>query len=549
MNNFTEHFLDEDDKNFKTLVDQIEYIHILLSERMAKGFSYFEEPQFNVEKLKNFENIPFYGREINMIMRGLADTLTGQLRWNANSVLHNINPPVSIEAMVAACIANIYNPNPLWDFVSSGSQEMEKQIVRQMSRLVGWDEEKSDGVFTFGGKGCLTYAVKLGLNRSIPNNSLCGLTSTAEKEPVVISSEESHYSLDTACSLVGIGTANSIRVPTDEFGAIKLSEFSSVYNKLVDEGRPIAAIIVNGGNTLNNSSDDLKKMLPIIKAREEELGYRPYIHYDMVITWAWLFFQQYDDKLNKLEIEADVLARIRKLSDLVVACRYADSVGIDFHKTGFAPYISSLFLIQNGSALHSIFKSSIQRLERKEYGNNFLQHHTIEHSRSSGSIFSAWAALQGIGVEGFQYYIANLMTVAETFRRELCKQKFECLNPFSLSFAGAFFPVYRGISLSKAKIMASTEQINNYVYRLFEFFYKGDHKYSKYVLGFLPQCCKSQFGVPISGLRIFPMSSFMTPKKAEEISKELGEMKAVFDENYEFCNMEIIGSKPIHVPK
>lgn len=259
MNNFTEHFLDEDDKNFKTLVDQIEYIHILLSERMAKGFSYFGEPQFNVEKLKNFENIPFYGREINMIMRGLADTLTGQLRWNANSVLHNINPPVSIEAMVAACIANIYNPNPLWDFVSSGSQEMEKQIVRQMSRLVGWDEEKSDGVFTFGGKGCLTYAVKLGLNRSIPNNSLCGLTSTAEKEPVVISSEESHYSLDTACSLVGIGTANSIRVPTDEFGAIKLSEFSSVYNKLVDEGRPIAAIIVNGGNTLNNSSDDLKK--------------------------------------------------------------------------------------------------------------------------------------------------------------------------------------------------------------------------------------------------------------------------------------------------
>ena len=97
--------------------------------------------------------------------------------------------------------------------------------------------------------------------------------------------------------------------------------------------------------------------------------------------------------------------------------------------------------------------------------------------------------------------------------------------------------------------MTSTEQVNNYVYRLFEFFYKGNHEYSKYVLGFLPQCCKSQFGEPISGLRIFPMSTSITPKKAEKISKELGEMKAVFDENYEFCNMEIIKSKPIHVPK
>lgn len=549
MNNFDEHFLNEDDGNFKTLVDQIDYIHLLLSDRMSKGFSYFGEPQFDAEKLKDFESIPLYGRETNIIMRGLADTLTGQLRWNASSVLHNINPPASIEAMVAACIANIYNPNPLWDFVSSGSQEMEKQIVRQMSRLVGWDEEKSDGVFTFGGKGCLTYAVKLGLNRSVPKNSLCGLVSAAEREPVVISSEESHYSLDTVCSLLGIGTANSIRVPTDEYGAIKVYEFASVYNKLVDEGRPIAAIIVNGGNTLNNSCDDLEKMLPIITAREGELGYRPYIHYDMVITWAWLFFQQYDDKTNKLGIKTDVLARIRKLSDLVAACRHADSVGIDFHKTGFAPYISSLFVTRNGAALHSIFKSSIQRLERKDYGNNFLQHHTIEHSRSSGSIFSAWAALQGIGVEGFQYYIANLMTVAATFRRELSKQEFECLNPFSLSFAGAFFPVYRGLSLAKAKIMTSTEQVNNYVYRLFEFFYKGNHEYSKYVLGFLPQCSKSQFGAPISGLRIFPMSTSITPTKAEKISKELGEMKAAFDENYDFCNMEIIGSKPTHVPK
>lgn len=549
MNNFNKHFLEEDDGNFEVLVEQLDYVHHLLSERMSNGFSYFGQPQFDAKLLKNFENIPFHGRETNEVMGGLADALTGQLRWNANSVLHNINPPASIDAIAAACIANIYNPNPLWDFVSSGSQEMEKQVVRQMSRLIGWEEEEADGVFTFGGKGCLTYAVKLGINRAVPGNALCGLVSATRKEPVVISSDESHYSLDTVCSLLGIGTVNSIRIPTDEYGAIRTYEFASVYNKLVDEGHPIAAIIVNGGNTLNNSSDDLAKMLPIIVAREADLGYRPYIHYDMVITWAWLFFQQYDDKVNVLGIETDVLARIRKLSDLVATCRHADSVGIDFHKTGFTPYISSLFVTRTGAALHSIFKPSIQRLERKDYGNNFLQHHTIEHSRTSGSIFSAWAALQSIGVEGFQYYIANLMTVAAAFRRELSKQGFECLNPFSMAFAGSFFPIYQGMLFDEVQTMTSTEEVNNYVYRLFEFFYKGDHEYSKYVLGFLPQCGKNHSGKPISGLRVFPMSASITPEKAVEISKELGKMKATFDGSYDFGNIEVIESQPTHVPK
>ena len=97
--------------------------------------------------------------------------------------------------------------------------------------------------------------------------------------------------------------------------------------------------------------------------------------------------------------------------------------------------------------------------------------------------------------------------------------------------------------------MTSTEEVNNYVYRLFEFFYKGDHEYSKYVLGFLPQCGKNHSGKPISGLRVFPMSASITPEKAVEISKELGKMKATFDESYDFGNIEVIESQPTHVPK
>lgn len=546
--NFNELFFDEKDSNFNVFLERLGFVQGLLSSSMSKGYSYFGEPNFEKEKLKKYEYLSNEGRDSSEVMRGLVDSLNGQLRWNSQSVLHNINPPVAIDATVAACVANLYNPNPLWDFVSSGSQEMEKQVVRQICRVIEWDEE-ADGVFTFGGKGCLTYAVKLGLNRAIKGNAIRGLISTTDKTPIVLASEESHYSLDTVCSLLGIGVENCVRIPTDKYGNIDIDEFEYVYNKYVEKGYPIAAIVINGGNTLNNSADDLEQLMPIILSRKDELGYIPYIHYDMVITWAWLFFKQYDFEENRLNLEQYVLEKIQKLTIIISSCKYADSVGIDFHKTGFTPYISSLFITNNGAELHSIFKSEIERLPRQDYGNNFVQHHMIEHSRTANAIFSAWTSLQVLGIEGFQYYIGNLMTVAETFRRELSKLGFECVNMFSLGFAGAFIPRYKGHTIDELMKYDDFEEINNYVYQLFEYFYKGEHDFNKYVLGFLPQCMDSESGKPISGIRVFPMSAHITSEKALEICKDLGELKHIFDKEYEKGELYAIKLRPKHVPK
>ena len=50
-------------------------------------------------------------------------------------------------------------------------------------------------------------------------------------------------------------------------------------------------------------------------------------------------------------------------------------------------------------------------------------------------------------------------------------------------------------------------------------------------------------------MRVFPMSSSITPERAAKISKELGELKAAFDGTYVFGITESIGSRPAHVPK
>lgn len=552
LENLRSRFLKEDESNIGEIFELVNKTCQKFNQKPIKGNTYINQPYFNQSELDGFEEIPQKGLKSEEVMDGIVRVMNGQIKWNSSSVLHNINPPACLETIASSCVANIYNPNPLWDFVSSGSQEMEKQVIRQISRLIGWNESNSDGVFTFGGKGCLTYAVKLGLNRALKANAKKGVFSVAQKPPVVIASAESHYSIDTVCSLLGIGTDYCIRVKVNKFGEMDIDDFRKKFNELVDNGNPIAAIIIDGGNTLNNSVDNIEDVIKIVEKRKRDINYKPYIHFDMVIGWAWLFYKGYDFNSNELKLNAEALTKIRDMTNKIVKCELADSVGLDFHKIGFTPYISSLFIVKDKAELHSIFKESLNIECRKNYGNNFLQHHMIEHSRTSDSIFSAWTALQSIGIEGFRKYIANLISVANVFRNEMPKYDFECLNEYSLAFATAFFPKYNKYSIEdikNGKFDGNVEEVNNYVYNLFEYIYKGEHQYNKYVLGFLPKCEITISEQPISGLRVFPMSVHIDEEKAKNMCNELGKIKMEFDKIYNRNDYVLNLNKPVHVPK
>lgn len=41
------------------------------------------------------------------------------------------------------------------------------------------------------------------------------------------------------------------------------------------------------------------------------------------------------------------MRKIQSLNEKVQEFKYADSLGVDFHKTGFCPYVSSLFIVRN----------------------------------------------------------------------------------------------------------------------------------------------------------------------------------------------------------
>ena len=88
-------------------------------------------------------------------------------------------------------------------------------------------------------------------------------------------------------------------------------------------------------------------------------------------------------------MSSNVLTKIKNLNRLVSRVKFADSVGIDFHKTGFCPYASSLFLTKNSDEIYKLNNKKPIPLEEVEYGSYSPSTYTLELSRSSIGPISA----------------------------------------------------------------------------------------------------------------------------------------------------------------
>lgn len=88
--------------------------------------------------------------------------------------------------------------------------------------------------------------------------------------------------------------------------------------------------------------------------KEYRLDYMPYLHADAVIGWAYSVFNDYEFDANPLGIPAEALHSLKLLRERMRHLPLADSLGIDFHKSGYTPYASSLFLASDAQLLNPV---------------------------------------------------------------------------------------------------------------------------------------------------------------------------------------------------
>ena len=504
---------------------------------ISNNSAYIGTVDFDYDQyLSEYECIPDVPQSQESVLKASLQILNGQIRWNSPLTFYNICPPTMMGTVAASTITNIYNPNGMIDKTSAGYHSMEKQIVRQLSTLLGIDDKKSAGIFTSGGKVCITYAMKCGLNR-------CQRDFESEKEPVVITSNANHFSIEDAAYQLGI--KNCVRIPITDSQEIDYVEFENCIKNCMEKKIPIACIIVSGGNTMHSVVEDINKIHQIVYHYKEKynLSYDPYIYYDLVVCWPWLFYKAYDFNTNNLSLDKNLIKKIKHTSDILLNSHLADGFGFDFHKGGFSPYITSLFITKNGDDLYRLnsLKGEIR---------NASCYYSFTNSRNTTGIISAWNVLQSVGILGFQSYIANMIKISQILCDIFSRSSISILGKqYTYGFAIILWlksPILKEDTFSS--ITESNELLNEnnkYIYEFTEYLKHNDKKIIS--MRYLPRYYYKN--EKISVISLLPMTMNLDSENTPIIAQEIINLKDEFDMAYINGKEFGFSSAPENVPR
>lgn len=474
------------------------------------------------------ERLASGGKSLEEVIPELVRHLEGMFIWGHPQSQVNVVPPPSIASVIGVMLPSLYNPNLCSEEGGRRPAEAEVRVAAIASDLIGFDPQKSAGVFTFGGTGTMLYGVKIGLEKAAPG---C-LHHGRAPETVVLASGQSHYSVLNVAGWLGIGEDNVVQVPTHSDNSIKLDELEREAKAALAAGKQIAAIIATMGSTDAFGLDDLESIVAIRDRLVDEfsLTYRPHVHADAVIGWAWSVFDDYDFEANPLGFRRRTIRALAAAQYRIRHLPLADSVGIDFHKTGFAPYISSLVLLRDGSDFDLIAR----RRESMPYLYQSGEYHpgmfTLETSRSGAGPMSALANLLLLGREGLRTLLGYVVEMAEVLREQIeGRPDMVVLNTENVGPVTLFRVYPRGVDTftvkereqSDAGFRDQLRRYNAYNRRVFERVY-ADALAGEGVAISMTDCYRhSDQGEPIAALKSYVLSPFSDEKRMQSIVNDV----------------------------
>jgi L-2,4-diaminobutyrate decarboxylase len=347
----------------------------------------------------------------------LVGYLKGMTIFGHPRTQQNVTPPPSMPSIIGVLLASLYNPNIGWDEYSRRVALAEVESIAIAADLVGYDPAKAGGIFTFGGTGTTLYGVKLGLEKAIPGAMHEGVSEGA----ALFASDVSHYCRFNIAGWLGIGVKNLEIIPTSADNAIDLKVLAERARDVLRQGRKIAAIIATLGSTDAFGLDDLEA---IVRLRDElvqefRLPYRPHVHADAVIGWAWSAFKDYSWHDNTLAFRPRTIRALAGIERKIRHLHLADSIGIDFHKTGFCPYIASLFLAKERDDFRLLARTPDMMPYLYHSGDYKPGFFTLETSRSGTGVLAALANMRLFGVEGWRALLGHIIEMTQLLREHL----------------------------------------------------------------------------------------------------------------------------------
>jgi hypothetical protein len=205
----------------------------------------------------------------------------------------------------------------------------------------------------------------------------------------------------------------------------------------------------------------------------------------------------------------------------------ADSFGVDFHKMGFCPYNSSLFMLRDKKDLYSDKDNFVN------YGQYTPFAYTLENSRGATGALNAYIALNLLGIEGFQKVLTKLMNVSEKLHEMLRKSdKFEVVSKTSLGNAVVFVPkLPQALNFANQQYEANVR--NAYTLEFLTYLRKIGNPF---LIDSTPAYSTGSDVYPYRSLKACIMSPFADDKNSKNFVSLLSGIKDEIDKYFDFAD-------------
>lgn len=360
-------------------------------------------------------HIPQVGTAMEEVNTQLLQLLHGH-PYHSKYFFTNILPMASMPGILGMLTAMLVNGNNLWDVYGPAGAEAEVRVTSMMSKLVGYDAEKSGGYTTWGGQGAVFSGLRIAIAKHDPDAPKHGVP----RNLYAFCSEAAHYSLFKSMEATGIGSEHLIKVRTLADSSMDPDDLERKMNEVIANGGIPVYIVATTGTTDAIGIDDVSLIRNIAHKVTEQAGLAcPHIHADSALGGFFAFFNNYNLAKNTLDFSTGVITMIEKIQDRIKHLKLADSLCFDFQKLGQTPYVSSLFLVKNANdfGLLELGEDETPYVGHRGYGD-YHTGYTLECTRAASSI-SMYSSLLSFGVEGYQRLFGQFLEVSLEFRKQL----------------------------------------------------------------------------------------------------------------------------------
>ena len=373
---------------------------------------------FLPEKGKGFENVLEDVRN---------DILPHMLRTWSTKYMPHLHSPVLTESICSELIISCFNDSmDSWD-QGPAATELEESMVRGLTELFGFPSNTSDGCFTSGGSQSNISAIVAARDWYCQKQfgwdvKMDGLPPEYTKLRVY-TSEISHFSMDKASHILGMGYRAVRKIPVDSKCRIDVKAFEKMLEEDVGAGLYPYCAVATFGTTDFGSIDDAKAM------RELCDRYGMHLHADAAYGSGLIMSQQYKNRIEGISL--------------------CDSITVDFHKMFLLPISCSAILMKDGERLKcfELHADYLNREEDEEDGYINLVGKSMQTTRRFDAL-KVYMAFQTRGADGYGTIIDKAVGNASYFYGKISKDP-EFTAPVEPELSSVVFALRSGDGVNK----------------------------------------------------------------------------------------------------